>query len=153
MKKMLIFFLVVSFISLGIFPLLSQEEKNKSRVEISSTGGEKPYPSYNPRGRRDPFRDLLAGREVKEKALVGGVPQLSINDVNLIGIVKAKGKYTAIINGPQGFPFFIKKGDRFSDGFVLSIKESQVVLRKTKERGIPLMKPKDIVKEINPEER
>jgi len=46
---------------------------------------------------------------------------------------------------------FVKVGDKFTDGFVLSITESQVVLRKTHERGIPLIRPRDIVKEITEE--
>lgn len=153
MKKILILLLFLAFLSPGISPLLAQSEKTKTKKEVSPTLEEKAPVYYNPRGRRDPFRDLIAGREVKEKGLVRGLPQMSINDVVLIGIVKSKSKYTAIINGPQGFPFFIKEGDKFSDGFVLSIKESQVVFRKTKDRGIPLMRPRDIVKEINPEER
>ena len=153
MKKTFIFLLLIGFLSLGISPLLCQSEKIKAKKEVSPNLDEKNPISYNPRGRRDPFRDLIAGRDIKEKGLVRGVPQMSINDVVLIGIVKSKSKYTAIINGPQGFPFFIKAGDKFSDGFVLSIKESQVVFRKTKERVIPLMRPRDIVKEINPEER
>lgn len=152
MKKIRNVFILVGFLILGIFTLLSQEEKKNSDKEIRAKIEEKNYFSYNPRGRRDPFRNLLAGREVKEKALKGGMPEISIDDITLIGIVKARGKYTAVINGPQEFPFFIKAGDNFSDGFVLSIKESQVVFRKTKERGILLIKPKDIVKVISPEE-
>ncbi len=113
-----------------------------------------PAPSftYDPLGRRDPFRDLLAGRDVKEKA-VGGLAGMSIDDLNLVGIVSYKGRFTAIVSGPQGFPYYLKAGDKFADGFVLSIGESQAVFRKVSERGLPLMRPKDIVKEINPEER
>ena len=36
---------------------------------------------------------------------------------------------------------------------LLSIADTKVVFRKTQERGFPLMKPKDITKEINPEGR
>ena len=153
MKKVIIFSLLIGFLCLESSPLLAQSKKIDTKKDVTPSLNKKDSISYNPQGRRDPFRDLLAGREVKEKGLVKGVPQMSINDVVLIGIVESKGKYTAIINGPQGFPFFIKVGDKFSDGFVLSIKESQVVFRKTRERGIPLMRPRDIVKEINPEER
>jgi Tfp pilus assembly protein PilP len=78
---------------------------------------------------------------------------MSIDDTTLVGIVKTKQKLTAIVSGPQGFPYFIKAGDKFADGYVLSINDYQVVFRKTNERGIPLMRPKDIIKEINPEER
>lgn len=109
--------------------------------------------TYDPAGRRDPFKNLLAGKDVKDKSAPGGIPQLSIDDTTLVGIVKAKAKLTAIVSGPQGFPFFVKAGDKFADGYILSINESQVVFRKTSERGIPLMRPKDIIKEIVPEER
>ncbi len=152
MKKIRNVFILVGFLILGIFTLLSQEEKKNPDKEIGAEMEEKNYFSYNPRGRRDPFRNLLAGRDVKEKALVGGMPEISIDDITLVGIIKARGKYTAVINGPQEFPFFIKVGDKFSDGSVLSIKESQVVFRKTKERGILLIIPKDIVKALSPEE-
>ncbi|MFP4082359.1 MAG: hypothetical protein ACLFVG_06325 [Candidatus Aminicenantes bacterium] len=152
MKKILVFFSLIGFLAAGIHPHPLQEEE-MPHPQIRTKEEEKTGWSYNPGGRRDPFRDLLAGREVKEKALVGGVPEISIDDIKLIGIVEAEGKYTAIINGPQGFPFFIKSGDQFADGYVHSIEASQVIFRKTKERGIPLVKPKDIVKEIYPEER
>lgn len=153
MKNLVTILILVSFFTISASLLSFQEEKKTTPTTVEAQKQEEHLPSYNPRGRRDPFRNLLRGRDVKEKALVGGVPQMFIDDVNLIGIVEAKGTYTAIINGPQGFPYFIKVGQKFADGFVLSIKEYQVVLRKTEERGIPLRKPTDIVKEIKPEER
>lgn len=107
---------------------------------------------YDPADRRDPFRDLLAGRDLKEKA-GEGLSAISIADVVLIGITKYKDQFTAIINGPDGFPVKVSVGNRFEDGFVLSISESKVVFRQTKERGVPMFRPKDITKEINPEER
>lgn len=153
MKKTLSFLLLVILLTWGTPPLSSQEAKKNAIEEFDAKMEEENYLSYNPGGRRDPFRNLLAGREIKEKGLAVGMPQMSIDDINLIGIVKARGKYTAIINGPQGFPFFIKEGDKFSDGFVFSIKDTRVVFRKTIETGLPLRKPKDIIKEISPEER
>ena len=110
-------------------------------------------PTYDPAGRRDPFKNLLAGRDIKEKAAVGSALQLSIDDINLIGIVQFKKKFTAILSGPQGFPYYFEVGDKLADGFILAINDHQVIFRKTNERGIPLTKPKDIIKEIIPEER
>lgn len=152
MKNLVIILILSSFLTMSasLFPFQQEKKTKPTTIEVQKQ--EEQLPFYNPRGRRDPFRDLLGGRDVKEKALIGGVSQMSIDDVNLIGIVEAKGIYTAIINGPQGFPYFIKVGQKFADGFVLSIKEFQVVFRKTEERGIPLRKPTDIVKEIKPEE-
>lgn len=110
------------------------------------------FSSYNPQEKRDPFRDLLAEKVIKDRSLIRGTPQLSIDEIVLTGISKAKGNFRAIVNGPQGFPYFIKKGDKFSDGYVFSINESQVIFLKTKEKGLPLIRPKKIVKELYPEE-
>ncbi len=106
--------------------------------------------TYSPEGRRDPFKDLLAGRDLREKNALGE-EQFFIDDLILFGIVKNQNVYTALIGMPQGFPMFAKVGDKFADGYVLSISDAQVVLRKTHERGIPLIRPRDIIKEITEE--
>ena len=131
--------------------LFSQEEKAPERETLIDL--QTNQPTYDASGRRDPFKNLLGGKELKEKTTSGGTPQLYIDDINLIGIVKYKKRFTAILSGPQGFPYYFEVGDKLSDGFILSIADTQVIFRKINERGIPLTKPKDIVKEINPEER
>lgn len=79
---------------------------------------------------------------------------MAIDDMFLIAIVKERGKLVALVNtGPQGFPHKIQPGDKFADGYVLSISESNVVFRKTSEKGVHLPKPRDVVKEISQEER
>lgn len=152
MKKRIILLLAAGVICLGTFPLYAQDVdqgfQQETQVQIRPRG-----PTYDPGERRDPFRDLLAGQDLKEKGKTRGLNQLAIEDAVLIGIVKHKGKLTAIINDAQGFPYYIKTGDNFLDGFVLNVNDSQVIFRKTKERGIPLTNPKDIVKEIKLEER
>lgn len=156
MKKILHLFVLFGLICLFILPVLSQEEKEEKKdlaKELSSEMPKRTFPAYQRAGRKDPFRDLLAGREAKREITPSGKPEIYIDDITLIGIVKARGKFTAIVTGPQEFPLFIKVGQRFSDGFVLSIQESRITFRKTKERGFPLFKPRDIVKEIHPEER
>jgi Tfp pilus assembly protein PilP len=133
---------VILFLSLtSLVPLLAQETAAAQAVAPP------PGSTYNPEGRRDPFKDLLTGRELREKTATGE-PQVFIDDLILFGIVKNKNIYTAMIGLPQGFPKFVKVGDKFTDGYVLSITESQVVLRKTHERGLPLIRPRDIIKEI-----
>jgi len=146
MKKILTLFILFGFFYLFIQPLSSQEEKKSPEKELQNSLPKKTSPIYKPAGRRDPFRNLLAGKDIREKSSEKGTPQLSIDEVVLIGIVKAEGKFTAIINGPQNFPYYIKEGYKFSDGFVKAINASQLILRKLKERGVPLRKPKDIVK-------
>lgn len=151
MKKSIVFILAIGILGLGSMMLSTQENGGQLETDVLKPPPEKG--TYDPAGRRDPFKNLLGGKDIKEKSAVGGIPRMSIDDTTLVGIVKTKQKLTAIVSGPQGFPYFIKAGDKFADGYVLSIKDDQVVFRKTNERGIPLMRPKDIIKEINPEER
>jgi len=152
MKKRMVLWLAAGIICLGVFPLPAQDVDQgtqlDSQIQIKPRG-----PTYDPEGRRDPFRDLLAGQDPRDKDKTRGLQQLAIEDAVLIGIVKHKGNLTAIINDAQGYPYYIKTGDNFLNGFVLNVTDSQVIFRQTKERGIPLTSPKDIVQEIKLEER
>ena len=152
MKNKIIITLIAAAVCLGSLPVSAQDVDQgtqlDTQVQIRPRG-----PTYNPEGRRDPFRDLPAGQDPREKGKTRGIAQLAIEDAVLIGIVKHRGNLTAIINDTQGYPYYIKTGDNFLDGFVLNVNDSQVIFRKTKERGIPLSNPKDIVKEIKLEER
>jgi Tfp pilus assembly protein PilP len=112
-----------------------------------------PPATYDPAGRRDPFKNLLTGKEVSERRVITGLSDLMIDEIIIIGLVKSKGRFEAVLGMTAGFPMTAHEGDRFADGYILSIGETQIVLRKTKERGVPLLKPKDIVKEITSEER
>ncbi|HPN17849.1 MAG TPA: hypothetical protein PKV64_12045, partial [Candidatus Aminicenantes bacterium] len=58
----------------------------------------------------------------------------------------------AIVAFGEGFPLSLHEGQKLADGFVLSIEADRVVFRQTSDKGIPLAKPKDIAKEISPEE-
>lgn len=127
----------------------AQENQNRPKLEPDES-----QPGlFTAAGKRDPFKDLLGGTEASEKPATGQGPQLAIDDMFLIAIVKERGKLVALVNtGPQGFPHKIKPGDKFADGYVLSISESNVVFRKTSERGVRLPKPRDVIKEISQEE-
>ena len=112
-----------------------------------------PTATYDPAGRRDPFKNLLAGKDISERRVITGLSDLMIDEIAVIGLVKSKGRYEAVLGMASGFPMSAHQGDRFADGYVLSISDTEIVLRKTHERGVPLIKPKDIVKEITSEER
>jgi Tfp pilus assembly protein PilP len=110
--------------------------------------------SYDSGGRRDPFKELFQGQEVrKERKSITGLSDLGVDEVVLMGIIKAGGKVEAIISLPQGFPVALRVGDTLADGYVLSIDETQVVFRKTRDaKGLPLIKPRDVIKDIISEE-
>jgi Tfp pilus assembly protein PilP len=148
MKKLIMSIVVIGL--LAALPLAGQENPPAAQTaEKPTLNPAAPY-SFNPMGRRDPFKDLLGGANIKEKT---GTTEISVEDLILIGIIKNKKGFTAIVGTNQGFPDFVNVGDKFSDGYVLRITENQIVFRKTHDRGLPLMRPRDIVREINPEER
>ena len=161
MKKALSLFLLGCLLCISHQIAPAQQEKQKAETkekqemqkEISEIMPKQTRATYNRAGRKDPFRDLLAQQEARRTAEGEEGPVISVENLNVIGIVKARGQFTAIITGPEDFPLFVKVGHKFSDGYILSINENQVVFRKTQERGSPLFKPKDIVKEITTEER
>jgi Tfp pilus assembly protein PilP len=146
--------MILFLVCLGYNPGLAQEvaEKQESETQVADLT-EEGRPTYNAAGRRDPFRNLLAGLELEESLAAKGIPDILIDDVVLSGIVKAKGEFTAIINAGEGFPFYIKRGDRLADGYVRLITDTQVIFRKTMERGIRLIEPKEVTKVLFPEER
>lgn len=156
MRKTCVLILISFFLCLlpDVWSALTTQEQEQ-KVEEKAVVQTEILPrrsSYSPGGRRDPFKDLLGGIETKSGTSVEGLPELLIEDIRLFGIVKVKGIMKAIISGPQGFPYSIKVGDEFADGYVLSIDANQVVFRKIRERGLPLLKPQDIVKEFIIEE-
>jgi hypothetical protein len=109
--------------------------------------------SYDPGGRRDPFKDLFGGKDIRETRTVTGPADLLVEDIVVVGIIKSKSGYTALIAMTDGFPLTAREGDRFADGYILSIGNGEIIFRKTHERGVPLLKPKDIVRDITSEER
>lgn len=147
----LILLIVCGFIAASVQGVSAAPSQDQAQEQTPTIQAKPPY-SYNPAGRRDPFKNLLGGREVKELTAAGEA-QITVEDLVLIGIVKGKIGYTAIFSLSHGFPFFVNVGYKFVDGYVLSIEPSRVTIRKTHDRGIPLVRPRDIIKEITPEER
>ena len=156
MKKFLLLTLLTGFLFLCIQPLHSQEKKQAEKkkedliTKLGETVGKTAGSIYSAKGRKDPFRDQF-GRVTPSKgksSVKSGSPGMSISTVNLIGIVKAKGLFTAVISGPGNFPMFIKARDRFFDGYVLRIEATRVIFRQTREGNIRLADAKTIIKEI-----
>lgn len=132
--------------------LLAQEAETAPPPESQPVLSPAPSFTYSSGGRRDPFKDLLGGRDVRERS-ADGTPLVNIEDLTLIGIIQSRASFTAILGTGRGFPYFSNVGDKFTDGYILKITDNTVVFRKTHERGLPLLRSRDITKEINPEER
>lgn len=108
---------------------------------------------YKPKGRRDPFWDLLRGsgeerlrREVKE-----GIAGLEIDQLELEGIVFRNGKYIALFKGPDSHPYDVRVGQSVYDGEIIKIDANSVWFKKILTIALGGTKEKTIIKRLNPE--
>jgi len=125
--------MVIGFTAgLGFFSLAGAQETQRTSQQATTTiptltlDNLPPRASYDPGGRRDPFKDLIGkGRVSGPASMEGG--RLTIENATLVGIVKTQKAYVAIISGPQQMPYFLKIGDKLADGYIFDINPSQVI--------------------------
>jgi hypothetical protein len=106
--------------------------------------------SYDPAGRRDPFRSLLMR---PEKGMKGqrppGIPGIAIDDVILQGIWKTRAGYVAQIRGTDNKSYLLRSGDQLYDGEVLRIAPNEVTFRQNLNDPQSVKPFRDITKQLN----
>lgn len=88
--------------------------------------------TYDPAGRRDPFRSLIDSLNVANRGpRPRGIAGMLISDVDLVGIVDKSGKAIAFFNGSDNKGYFLREGDTLYDGKIMRInrKTGVVVFR------------------------
>ncbi len=86
--------------------------------------------TYDPAGRRDPFRSLLGGRPPEE--LGGrppGLPGMGVEEVRLMGVMKLPEGYVAMVQGTDNLSYMIRPGTALYDGTVERIEPGRVVFK------------------------
>ena len=78
--------------------------------------------SYDPAGRRDPFRSLFETVRVKEGKRPEGISGMLVTEIDLVGIVKdpADGD-VAFFSGTDNKGYFLQVGDEVFDGTLIAI--------------------------------
>ena len=106
--------------------------------------------SYDPAGRRDPFRSLLVR---PEKGIAGhrppGVPGIAIDDVTLQGIWRTRAGFVAQIRGTDNKSYLLRAGDQLYDGEVLRIGPNEVTFRQNLNDPQSVKPFRDITKQLN----
>jgi Tfp pilus assembly protein PilP len=77
-----------------------------------------PPPDYDPKGRRDPFTTLEAGRNA------GG---LAVATAKLTGILRGETSPLALVETSDGLGYILKQGDTLGDGRLVDIGRDSVV--------------------------
>lgn len=86
--------------------------------------------TYEPAGRRDPFRSLLEGRlREAQGQRPPGLRGMDVQDVRLEGIFKLPSGYVAMVQGTDNLSYIIRPGTVLYDGIVESVEAGRVVFR------------------------
>lgn len=94
--------------------------------EVAAGGGF----TYDPAGRRDPFRSLLKGRSREELGeRPPGLPGMGVEEIRLQGILKLPEGYVALIQGTDNMSYIIKPGTVLYDGTVEKIEPGKVTFK------------------------
>jgi hypothetical protein len=106
--------------------------------------------SYDPAGRRDPFRSLLVR---PERGMPGarppGIAGIAIDDVILQGIWRTRAGYVAQVRGTDNKSYLLRSGDQLFDGEVLRIGPNEVIFRQNLNDPQSVKPFRDITKQLN----
>lgn len=111
--------------------------------------------SYDPGGRRDPFRSLLEEVAMRRKGpRPRGVAGMLVVELELTGIVRdTTGGNIAVVTGTDNKGYFLHVGDEVYDGGVIAIDPSAGTVTFRQQVDDPrLIKPyRDVVKRLVPQ--
>ena len=109
--------------------------------------------SYDPAGRRDPFRSLREGFEapLEEGAepRPPGLAGMAVDEIRLEGIIETPNGTIAFIQGADSISYIIRPGTKLYDGEVKEIDFDRVVFRKQSNDPKQLKPYVDVVREIS----
>jgi Tfp pilus assembly protein PilP len=106
--------------------------------------------SYDPAGRRDPFRSLL----VREQHRGGverppGIAGISIDDLVVHGIWKTKAGYVAQIRATDNKSYLVRAGDLLYDGEVVRVGPNELVFRQNINDPQSVKPFREVTKQLN----
>jgi Tfp pilus assembly protein PilP len=106
--------------------------------------------SYDPAGRRDPFRSLLVREQNKGGAeRPPGIAGISIDDLVVHGIWKTKSGYVAQIRATDNKSYLIRAGDLLYDGEVVRVGPNEVVFRQNINDPQSVKPFREVTKQLN----
>lgn len=112
--------------------------------------------SYDPAGRRDPFRSLFEEQAMRRKGpRPRGVSGMLVTEIELTGIVRDPRKGDiAVFTGTDNKGYFLRVGDEVYDGTLLAIDGGSGTVTFRQQVDDPrLIKPyRDVVKRLVPQE-
>lgn len=137
-------------LALAVTPALAQQEEEENPLDLGAedvdvsgieeilrgdqAALEGEFFSYDPAGRRDPFRSLLIGFEEEEAGTVKvrppGLPGMLVDELRIEGIVRTPDGILAFAQGRDNLSYIIRPGTKLYDGEVMDILPDRVIFRR-----------------------
>lgn len=111
--------------------------------------------TYDPAGRRDPFRSLVDALNSAQKGpRPRGIAGMLISEINLVGIVQKGRQAIAFFNGTDNKGYFLRVGDALYDGKITRIdrKTGTVMFRQDVNDPRSIKPYRDVTKRLTPTE-
>ena len=106
--------------------------------------------TYDPAGRRDPFRSLLSRPDDRNRGLrPPGIAGLSIDDVVLQGIWRTRSGDIAQIRGTDNKSYLLRAGDLLYDGEVTRVAPNEVIFRQNLNDPQSVKPFREVTKQLN----
>ncbi len=119
-------------------PFDDEEEVDVSGIEeilrADQEAQEGEFFNYDPAGRRDPFRSLLAGFEEDDEGIVKvrppGLPGMLVDELRVEGIIDTPSGILAFVQGRDNLSYIIRPGTKLYDGEVKEVLPDRVVFKR-----------------------
>ena len=106
--------------------------------------------TYDPAGRRDPFRSLLVRAENRGRGLrPPGIAGISNDDITVQGIWKTRSGFVAQIRATDNKSYLLRAGDLLYDGEVTSVAPNEVTFRQNLNDPQSVKPFRDVTKQLN----
>lgn len=108
--------------------------------------------SYDPSGRRDPFRSLVSDIDTGKNTRPPGIRGMLVTELDLSGVVADPRGDMAMVTGPDNKGYFLRVGDTVYDGTVIAVDPRQGTVTFRQKIDDPrIIKPyRDVVKRLVP---
>jgi hypothetical protein len=134
----------------AVTPTVPSESPGQALIEQEESALAGRAYSYDPAGRRDPFRSLLVRPEKEGPGhRPPGISGIAIDDIVLQGIWKTRAGYVAQIRATDNKSYLLRSGDQLYDGEVLRIGPNEVTFRQNLNDPQSVKPFRDITKQLN----
>ena len=116
-------------------PVQEKEEKVQKKEEKVIEEEKEPSYTYNPVGKRDPFKPFitLGPKRPTPTARLTPLQRYDVSELRLVGILKGPAGYRALVEDASGKGFIITRGTLIGreNGFVKEIHDDRVIVKQT----------------------